>query len=107
MAYSSRIPEIVIALQAEVGHVVQRAGFRVEAEAKKRARHDTGYMRGQIRWIPIDQFSGEVIGGADYTIHNEYGTVYMSAQPMFIPAMEIVAPIFSIEMRAAVKKAVG
>ncbi len=105
--YKSRIPEIIVAINADTSRVVQRAGFRIEREAKKRARVKTGYMRGQIRWIPFDRFSGEVIGGASYTIYNEYGTVHMSAQPMFIPAIEAVRPIFDAEMRIALKEAVG
>jgi HK97 gp10 family phage protein len=106
MAYTSRFPQIVVEMNANVARVVERAGFRVEAGAKRRARYDTGYMRGQIRWTPIDAFSGEVIGGAHYTIYNEYGTIYMSAQPMFAPAVEEVRPLFVAEMQMAIREAV-
>lgn len=107
MSYRSRIPEIAVQIEANLERVVQSAGLRVEAGAKSRARVDTGYMRGQIRWIRIDRFSGEVIGGAEYTIFNEFGTMYMSAQPMFVPAIEEVRPIFESELRIAIKEAVG
>ncbi len=107
MAYHSRIPEIVAALEAELPRVVTRTGLRVEAGAKQRARVDTGYMRGQIRWTPKTAMSGEVVGGADYTIDNEYGTVNMSAQPMFTPASEEARPIFEVEVEEAVKRAIG
>jgi HK97 gp10 family phage protein len=105
----NRIPEIIEKLETYCEIVVQRAGLRFEAEAKARARHDTGYMRSQIRWEPDeeDKLAGEVVGGADYTVYNEYGTVYMSAQPMFWPAAEVVRPIFEKEIREAVKGAVG
>lgn len=105
MPYSSRIPKIIAEIESNVAGVVQRAGYRVEAGAKSRARVRTGYMRGQIRWIPFDRFSGEVVGGASYTIFNEFGTVHMSAQPMFIPAIEEVRPLFAAELRIALRKA--
>jgi HK97 gp10 family phage protein len=108
MAYTSRIPEIIAALEASLPRVVERAGLRVEAGAKQRARVDTGYMRGQIRWTPsADPFVGEVVGGADYTIYNEYGTSTMSAQPMFAPAAEENKPIFEAEVAEAIRKAIG
>lgn len=106
MPYETRIPEIIVRLESELGHVVQRAGYRVEAGAKRRARVDTGYMRGQIRWTPIDKYSGYVIGGANYTIYNEYGTAFMSAQPMFVPAIEEEKPKFIGEIRVAIRRAV-
>lgn len=105
MAYKSRIPEIIAALEASLPRVVTRTGLRVESGAKQRARVDTGYMRGQIRWTSKTAMSGEVVGGADYTAANEYGTVNMSAQPMFTPAAEEARPIFEEEVEAAVKKA--
>jgi len=103
--YKSRYPQIIAALEASVPKVVTRTGFRIEAGAKARARVKTGYMRGQIRWTPIDPFSGEVVGGASYTIFNEYGTVHMTAQPMFGPATEEARPVFIEELRVAIKKA--
>lgn len=102
----NRIPQIMVELQGELAACVQRAGFRVEAGAKRRARVDTGYMRGQIRWIRESPYSGRVIGGAEYTVFNEFGTVNMSAQPMFVPAAEEVRPIFIGEVRLALRKAV-
>lgn len=105
MPYKSRIPQIAVQLESELAQAVNRAGYRIETGAKRRARVDTGYMRGQIRWVPLTKFSGEVIGGANYTIFNEFGTVYMSAQPMFVPATEEVRPIFLGEIRTILQKA--
>jgi HK97 gp10 family phage protein len=105
--YSSRIPEIVAEINAGIEQVVERTGLRVEAGAKKRARVATGYMRGQIRWTKTGPYSGEVVGGADYTIFNEYGTVYMSAQPMFGPATEEARPLFDAEIKLVIRKAVS
>lgn len=105
MPYKSRIPKIAAQLESELSGAVNRAGYRIEAGAKRRARVDTGYMRGQIRWTPLTRYSGEVVGGADYTIFNEFGTVNMSAQPMFVPAVEEERPIFLGEIRLIVRKA--
>jgi HK97 gp10 family phage protein len=105
MPYKSRIPKMVAALEASLPKVVERTGLRVEAGAKQRARVDTGYMRGQIRWMPASPLRGEVVGGADYTIYNEYGTVNMSAQPMFTPAAEEAKPLFDAEVEKAVQQA--
>lgn len=105
MAYKSRIPQIVAEINAAMPGVVNRAGYRMEAEAKSRARVDTGYMRGQIRWMELSPTSGELVAGATYTIFNEYGTVNMSAQPMFLPALEIVRPLMLKEVRLVLRKA--
>ena len=104
--YESRILEIITEIEIGLERTVEEAGLLIEAGAKSRARVSTGYMRAQIRWVPIDTFSGVVIGGADYTAYNEYGTVYMSAQPMFAPAAEEVRPIFIDRVKSILAKAV-
>jgi len=105
--YESRIPEIIAKMETDVAAAVERAGYRFEAEAKSRARVDTGNMRREIRWSSTGQFTGQIEGGADYTVYNEYGTRYMTAQPMFGPAGEIVRPLFEQEIYNAVRTAVG
>lgn len=95
----SRIPDIVARSEAGAAAAVERAGLRVEAGAKARARVRTGFMRGEIQWHSHGPFEGEVIAGADYTIYNEYGTRYMSAQPMFVPAAEDAREAFVREIR--------
>lgn len=106
-SYRSRIPEIIVELENGLTEIVNRAGFRFELEAKVRARYDTGYMRRAIRWTPTGRMTGEVVGGASYTIFNEYGTVHMSAQPMFAPAAAIVEPIFQEEVELLLQKVIG
>lgn len=111
MPYKSRIPAITRQLEIDLRTAVNRAGYMVEAGAKRRARFDTGYMRGQIRWIPErGGLRGEVIGGAEYTIFHEFGfhagDTYVPPQPMFTPAAEEVRPIFLQEVKSAIRKAV-
>lgn len=85
---TSRFGDIANGMEAKAAAAVQHAGLRVEAGAKRRARVDTGFMRGELRWRPEGPLEGSVIAGAKYTIHHEYGTRHMSAQPMLVPAVE-------------------
>jgi HK97 gp10 family phage protein len=41
-----------------------------------------------------------VFNPVQYTVYNEYGTIYMSAQPMLRPAIEEVRPQFEKELAA-------
>lgn len=102
-----RIPQIIAEIQAGCEEVVSRSGLLFEAEAKKRARVRTGNMRREIRWIPDEEnpLQGEIIGGARYTVYNEFGTAFMAPQPMFLPAAEIVRPIFQTDLRLVLKRA--
>ncbi|MDJ1433592.1 HK97-gp10 family putative phage morphogenesis protein [Halostagnicola sp. A-GB9-2] len=62
-------------------------------EAQSRARVDTGEMRSSIRGEVEKMASkvvAELIGGAEHTIYNEFGTIYMSAQPMIRPALRSI-----------------
>ena len=62
-------------------------------EAQSRARVDTGEMRSEIRGEVEKMASkvvAELIGGADHTPYNEFGTIYMSAQPMIRPALRSI-----------------
>lgn len=104
--YESRIPQIIAELEKELDKCVERAGFSYEKEAKARARYDTGNMRRLIRWEKSGLLEGEVTAGAAYTIFNEYGTIYMSAQPMFGPASELVMPQFEEDCRLTLKRVV-
>ena len=80
-----------------------------EAVAKGHARVRTGAMRGDL--IGSDdgldgiQWDGDVdelhSGDIPYTIYNELGTRYMSAQPMFGPAMSVMHAACGLEYSRA------
>ena len=62
-------------------------------EAQSRARVDTGEMRESIRGEVEKMASkivAELIGGAEHTPYNEFGTIYLSAQPMIRPALRSI-----------------
>lgn len=82
----SNIPSITNAAERAIAEAVTRTGKQIEAEAKRRARVDTGEMRDKIAWEQGGRFDGAVVARAEHTIFNEYGTVNMSAQPMLGPA---------------------
>src|SRR5687767_966854 len=90
----SRIPELTRDADRRIKVAVNTAGRLVEAGARSRARVDTGAMRAGIRWGAESDYEGRVIGHAPHTIYNEFGTRYMSAQPMLVPAAEEVRPAF-------------
>lgn len=92
--WRSRIPQIIAAAEARASQIVAETGFAIEAGAKRRARVDTGFMRGEIRFRQTGPLEGEVVAGAAYTIHHEFGTVHMAAQPMLVPAAEEARPGF-------------
>lgn len=98
----SRIPTICRDSDRKAGQAVNRAGYRIEAGAKIRSRVDTGFMRGELEWIPgPGPHEGQAVGGANYTVHNEFGTRYMAAQPMLVPATEDAREPFYREMHDA------
>lgn len=57
---------------------------RVANVAQSLARVDTGEMREGIQ-----PTADGVVGSAGHTIYNEFGTRYMSAQPMLRPALAV------------------
>lgn len=62
-------------------------------EAQSRARVDTGEMRDSIR-SEVEKMAskivGELIGGAEHMPYHEFGTIYLSAQPMIRPALRSI-----------------
>jgi len=86
---TSKFPDIVRNAHEGAPRVVEATGYRMQAGAQERARYKTGFMRGEIEWQQDPgAMEGQLIAGANYTIYHEYGTRYMSAQPMLGPAAE-------------------
>lgn len=63
---------------------------RIQADAKRLAPVDTGYLRESIHVMPLGfsgyRFGGKVYDTVEYAPHQEYGTVKMAAQPFMAPA---------------------
>jgi HK97 gp10 family phage protein len=97
----SRIPHIIERSELIVQGAVEKAAFDIERGAKKRSRVDTGTMRGGWQSHQGGRFEWIVFNPVHYTIYNEYGTIYMSAQPMLRPAIEEVRPGFERDVKMA------
>lgn len=55
--------------------------------ARRRAREDTGEMKRRIVVKQTGPLTYSIEAQAAHSIHNEYGTRYMSAQPFMRPAV--------------------
>jgi hypothetical protein len=74
---------------------VRSSVFRIEAGCKQRSRVDTGAMKTGWQGTMEDDIHGSVSNPVEYTIHNEFGTRFMPAQPMLHPAVDEERPNFA------------
>lgn len=96
-----RFPEVIVSANSETARALDKAADKIETGAKQRSRVDTGTMRGGWTTERINNFTRMVYNPVYYTIFHEYGTIYMSAQPMLQPAVAEVMPEFELEVRRA------
>lgn len=97
----SRIPGIIAAAEAGVSVAVKRCCERIETGAKARSRVDTGAMRAGWQHQMTGEKEGIVFNLVEYTVYNEFGTIFMSAQPMLQPAIEEAKEPFVKDLAAA------
>lgn len=74
---------------------------KVVATARSLAKVNTGRMRRSISFR-VDFNGVTIFVGVDYAIHVEYGTIFITAQPFFNPAIES----HQREMERALEKAI-
>lgn len=96
----SRFPEIIAGAQANAAVAVRRTCERIETRAKGHSRADTGNMRAGWQHQMTGEMEGMVFNLVEYTVYNEYGTIFMSAQPMLGPAVEESTHEFVDELAA-------
>ena len=72
--------------------VMQRRGQQMVEIAQRLSRVDTGEMQRGWEWHETNS-GGNLQNAVPHTVFNEYGTRYMSAQPMARPAAEQVFPL--------------
>lgn len=84
----SSIPEIVAGAEANAAMAVKRTLERIESRAKGHSRVDTGGMRAGWQHQMTGPMEGYVYNLVEYTVYNEFGTIFMPAQPMLQPAIE-------------------
>ena len=83
-AIASKLP---IARRAILG----KRGVEMINVARRYSRIDTGDMIRGWQWNDTNA-GGMLVNDVPHTVYNEYGTRYMSAQPMARPAAEEVFP---------------
>lgn len=96
----SQIPAVIERATAGVASTNAKAAAEIEREAKRRSRYKTGNMRGGWQTDILGPYERMVYNLVSYTVYNEYGTIYMSAQPMLGPAIELVAQTYPGEIQA-------
>ena len=96
---TNKFPQVSRMIEDNVADITAKAALDIEGQAKARARVDTGHMRGAIEAEKQTPWQWTVTGYADYTVYNEFGTYKMSAQPMFVPALELIGPKYLAALR--------
>lgn len=78
--------------------------------AQDRAPVDTGKLRRSIRGHVEDMMERtaiNIIAGADHAPHQEYGTIYMDAQPYLRPTLEALGPVIRDQVQSAWDSAIS
>jgi HK97 gp10 family phage protein len=60
----------------------------IASKAAELAPRRTGYLADNIHAEKIEEDSAQVVSGAPYSAHVEFGTVHMEAQPFLRPAID-------------------
>ena len=76
-----------------VPDIIQTAGVRVQADAKRDAPIEFGRLRNSITaQAEDDRFTAVVYTDVEYAPYQEFGTNRMGAQPYLMPAFDRHAP---------------
>lgn len=75
-------------MQRAVDKELNRSALRVERKAKIYAPWDTGWLANNIYSTQEMFLTYKVISPVEYSIYQELGTRFMSAQPFLYPALE-------------------
>lgn len=75
-------------MQRAVDQELNRSALRVERKAKMNAPWDTGWLSNSIYSSKEMFLTYKVISPVEYSVYQELGTRYMSAQPFLYPALE-------------------
>lgn len=101
---SNRLPQMPAAIKAICVAEVQKAAYRIEADAKSKVAVKTGTLRRSIHSVFENGGLRALIGPSVlYSRFVEFGTRRMGARPYMRPAAERNLPQFA----AAIKSALG
>ena len=99
---SNRIPAMPAAIRSAVAAEVQKAAFRVEADAKAKVPVKTATLQRSIHTVMSNGGLSARIGpSVFYGLFVEFGTRRMGARPYMRPAAEKNLPAFMASVRAA------
>jgi HK97 gp10 family phage protein len=84
--YDGRAPVLAM-IRGLAARQIAAIAFTIEAEAKRRAPVDTGFLRSSIRAVQKGPLHWVVGVGAAYALFIEFGTRRQRAQPFFSPAV--------------------
>lgn len=80
-------PKVRKAVHDEIDASIGEGAYTGEATAKREARWRTGRMRAATSTRRVKPLHWVVFNDVHYSIHNEFGTKYMSAKPFMRPGM--------------------
>lgn len=88
----------------DVKNAVKLNTSNFQKEAMRKAPVDTGNLKRAITIDILDGgYTGKITATADYSIYQEYGTRYMSAQPFMRPSLSIIEPQFRSDLLRLLK----
>lgn len=96
----SRLPEIIATSEERGDLAVEAACASITRRAKMHSAVDTGLMRASWEFEMLGDQEGRVFNVVRYAVYNEYGTRYMSPQPMLHPAIAETRDEFAAEIAA-------
>jgi HK97 gp10 family phage protein len=94
----SKIPEIIALSETHANEAVEDTLIEMEDIAKENSRVDTGQMRDGWEHHMTGDHEGVLQNAVEHVIYNEFGTIFMSPQPMMTPAIEQGWPHFQERM---------
>lgn len=95
-------------IAGQAGAAAQRALLQTGADivdlVKQLAPVDTGNLRHSYGAVPLSSNEVHVGTATEYSVHQEYGTSKMSAQPHLTPAFAQSEPTFKARLAEEISK---
>jgi HK97 gp10 family phage protein len=85
---AAAIPETAAVTSRGVAAALLLVQRRAKLICTEKGIVDTGFLRANITPQMTGEFEGVVESHADYSIYNEFGTIYMAARPYMRPALD-------------------
>lgn len=96
----NRIDAVKAKLHGEVDALIAKAAMDMQAQAKRDAPVDTGFLKNSITSKRVGDAAWEVEASAAYAAYVEFGTHRMAAQPYMTPAFNSASSSLREAIRA-------